>query len=304
MTRAVAATVAAIGLAGCVFTPGKSSTPGGGNATIVDDDVPTFSAGTLDGLTVDALGVLAPDAFVLGGLHARGFIAKLVTATTTYADLTPQILGTVAGEPYGDLPVPDWLTNRPYGLGITGSNTDNFTVVYDGEIYLAAGPTTLQLVADDFGFFEIDLGAITPAIHSAFNATPIPEITITPPSAGWYPIHGAMCDGGGDASMILSTVSNGVVTPITADQLRADVTSAAGAVVVASDDRVLATLEPGSSIEASLAAQTFTNISPYDLENIGSYEYSLRFGGQLRVDTAESYTFAVDVGTDLGDYVR
>src|SRR5262249_35547760 len=162
-----------------------------------------------------------------------------------------------------------------------------FTVVYDGEIYLDDGPTTLVLAADDDAFFDIDLGAIQPTLRAHVNDTPLHTLTITPPAAGWYPVRGAMSEGGGNAAVVLGTLVGSTGTPISADHMRARVTSAPGAMVVAASDPLFETLQPGSSIEPTLVDTTWQYAPPtYDLFGIGGSQYALRYSAQLRIETS------------------
>ncbi len=285
-------------LAGCTFTHGVDQ-PGGGNATIVDDTAADFAAGTPSELTVDPLGLLAPEAYQRGGLHARGYTTTGVTTTTTWDDLTPALLGPLAGEGYGAVPA-DWMYDHPYGLGLV-SRTDNFTVVYDGELYLPEGPTTLQLDVDDAGFFDIDLGAIRTTMRATVGTA---QVTVTPPAAGWYAVRGAMSEISGKARFVVSTVAQNVATPIAGDRLRARVTTAQGAIVAGAYDRIFVGLSPTTSAESQLVTRDFAGQAPaYDLFGVGT-NFALRYVGQLRIDAPGTYTFALDVGPDLDDYTR
>lgn len=283
-------------LTACAYTRGQIEPPRG--EVIVDDTAADFSAGALVDAVVDPLGLVVPDAFALGGLHARAYLGSQVTAATTWTDL---VLGAPVGERYGELPVTNWGGDRPYGLGLTAAHVDNFTVVYDGEIYLDEGATSLALAANGQGFIELDLGAVRPSLHAHFNDPTPATITVSIPSGGWYPIRGAVSDTGGAAWFILSTPA-GSITP---DRLRARISAAHGVAVVGAADRIFSTLQPGSSVEPTLAQRDWTNVAPsYDLYGVGASNYALRFGGQLRVDVAEPYTFALDYGNDANDYVR
>src|SRR5438552_209607 len=86
-------------LAGCAFHAGA---PGDDHptTTIVDDTMADFAAGAASELVVDPLGQLAPEAYALGGLHARGYGKSGITSTTTWADVLALDLGKVLGERY------------------------------------------------------------------------------------------------------------------------------------------------------------------------------------------------------------
>lgn len=285
-------------VAGCGFTHGTAPVAGTPIA-IVDDTAADFAAGAPTDATIDPLGLVAPDAFARGGLHARAFTTWNITAATTWDQLTPDLLGPQAGERYGEVPATSWEYDRPYGLGLA-NRTDWFTVVYDGEIYLPAGTTVLSLVADDLGFFEI-AGNL---VRGKAGTTPAP-VPVTVEAAGWYPIRGAMSEYSGTARFVLSTVDGGIATPIRADRLRARVTAAHGAIVVGADDRMLQDLQAGSSVEAQLVDTRWAALPPsYDLHGISGGDYSLRYAAQLRIDVAGTYVFTFDLGGSAGDYAR
>jgi hypothetical protein len=285
-------------LAGCNFTHGVDPSIGP-SVAVVDDSAADFAAGMPSELTVDSLGLLAPEAYQRGGLHAQGYATYGITTTTTWADLTPALLGPLAGEAYGSVPA-NWSYDRPYGLGL--NRTDYFTVVYDGELYLPDGPTTLQLDADDVGFFEVDLGAIRTTVRATYNAPG--QITVTPPGAGWYPVRGAMSELSYTARFVVSTVAQAVATPITGDRLRARVTNAQGAMVAGAYDRIFVGLSPTTSADSQLVTRDFGGQAPsYDLLGVGT-SFALRYSAQLRIDAQGTYTFALDAGPDLNDYTR
>lgn len=293
-------------IAACRFSPLPAAAPDAAAAQIVDDTAADFLAGSGDGAVVDPLGLLVPEAYAPGGLHARAYTGALVTSTTTWDELQAALpTATQVGEAYGVIPA-DWGGDRPHGLGLTSS--DNFTIVVDGEVHLA-GPTTLQLFADDDGFVELDLGAIRPLLRSSYSDATAATVTITPPHPGWYPIRGAMSENNGNAKLALGIAGAGAVAaPITADVLRARATDAQGLVVSGATDRMLASVVPATSVETQLARDWGTNKAPsYDLGASGqdlSHDFSLRFAGQLRIDAAGAYAFGFDVGTELGDYAR
>src|SRR5438270_10862523 len=103
-------------VAACGFAPGVPATPGA--AQIIDDTAADFAAGTLDDIAIDPLGLLAPDAYIAGGLHARGFVTTPVGPTTSYTDLTPAVLGAQFGVRYREPPIIDWVGVYPFALGL------------------------------------------------------------------------------------------------------------------------------------------------------------------------------------------
>jgi len=292
----------ALVLAGCAFEP-RAAEHVPVTATLVDDTAADFMAGQGSDIAIDPLGLLVPDAFITGGLHARSYpVVNNFDDTVTWDSLQP-LLGTMIGERYGEAPITNWGGDRPYSLGL--NTTDYFTVTYDGEIYLPAGPTTLQLVADDQGFIEIDLGAVKPLLRAHYNDPQAATLTVTPPAAGWYPVRGVIVETYGNAYFQLSTVDGGTATLFDPAHLRARVTDAHGITVAGAADRLFAQPISVPSIEPTLVDRTFDNVPPsYDFYGVGATNHALRYAGQLRVDTAEPYTFTIDNGTDATHHAR
>ena len=288
-------------LAGCSFSA-RGAHPGDGGAitTIVDDTASDFAAGTRTDTAVDPLGLLVPEAYI-AGLHARSYGSITIDDTTTWETLG---LPAMIGERYGELPTQNWGGDRPYSLGLTGGG-DYFTITYEGEIHLD-GATTLQLAADDRGFVQIDLGTGMPAILRAhYNDNPLATLAITPPAAGWYPIHGVLSETYGSAYFQLATMTGSTATPIDGGSLRTRVTDAHGITVVGSQDRIFTHPISATSIEASLVDRTWNGTVPsYDLQNIQNNDHVLRYAGQLRADADEDVTFALDSGSSTQAYAR
>jgi hypothetical protein len=295
-------------VAACGFTRGAPDDRGNGSATILDDTAADFSAGTMLDFSVDPLGLLVPVAVERAGMHARAYTTHAVTATTTWADLTDALLGPMAGERYGELPVTDWQYDRPHGVGLTAANDDAFTIVYDGQISLGAGATTVAVACDDFGFLEIEVDGVWTTAHCAWTDIAVATLAVSTTAAGWYPIRGAMSEGGGSAHFLVSTIDGtGMAHPITADAMRVDVTTAQGAMVIGAGDRILYAVQPTTSVEHDLIDADFASGPPtYDLPNVFNTggNFALRYAAQLRVDTEGTYVFAVDPGTEAGDYER
>ena len=64
----------ALVLAGCAFQP-RAVEQQSTTTTLVDDTAADFMAGQRSDVAVDPLGMLVPDAFIGGGLHARSYAA-------------------------------------------------------------------------------------------------------------------------------------------------------------------------------------------------------------------------------------
>lgn len=269
---------------GCSF----STTIGGDDVveqtrTLVDDALDDGTA--IDG--VAAAGTLEPDGFVLGGLHARGFQTGLVDNGEDFTKvLADAAAATETGAGYAQVPA-NWTNSRPRGLGITLDS--GFSVIYDGEILLPKGEVTFEVNVDDRGLVEVH-GAVIANTGAA---------TFTVPEPGWYPIRAAMTEDAGNARLAMTLVQGQVRTPVDAARLRARVTTAPGLVVTAYDNQGFVG-ERGHATRPTIDEAFGVLAPPYDLT--ASFDrFSLRFAGQLRIDTAGTYTFAADLGDDGND---
>ena len=284
-------------LAGCSFSAKGAHAgddDGGSMTTLVDDSAADFMAGTRTDIAVDSLGLLVPEGFI-SGLHARSYGVITIDDNTTWEGLTAN-LPAMIGERYGEMPTASWGGDRPYSLGLT-TGGDNFSVVYDGEIYLA-GATTLQLTADDRGFIQLDLGTTKPYLRAHYNDATPPSLALIPAAPGWYPIHGAMVETYGSASFQLAQTTGTLM-------LRSRVTDARGITVVGAQDRIFTHPLSATSIEPQLLDRTWNGTVPsYDLQNIQNNDHSLRYAGQLRIDRDSDVTFALDEGGAAQHYAR
>ncbi len=292
---------------GCGFTiapsGGDDGIPEGRRITVTDDTEPEFAdnGGLIDGV-VAARGALEPHAYVVGGLKARGFAGNHVNDTRTYDEVVTAA-GTQLGFGYRHVPA-DWsLTpaNRPRGIGILG--TDQYTILFTGEILLPQGTVKLLTNADDRVIIQIALDGVTwgPRLFShQADAT----LDITVPVAGWYPFRAAYGQAGGDADWSLSYTQLGAgKTTIDATRLRARVTAEPGLVASAFEGKAL--MAPRGESGVTTVDENYGVGPPsHDLPIIVSDQYSLRFAGQVRIDTPGAYTFTVDIGAEAFDVYR
>ena len=274
-----------LGLAACSFSTtidGADDEPGI-LQTITDD---MFADGAVqDG--VIANGRIEPDGFVLGGLHARAFQSGLVDAGEDFTKvLADAAAATQTGAGYAQVPL-DWGGSRPHGLGLMLDI--GFSVLYDGEILLPKGETSLEVDVDDRALVEV-LGTV------AVNTQ---TITFTVPEAGWYPIRAAMTEDTGNARLVMTIVQGPERTVVGAARLRSRVTNAPGVLVYAFDGQGFVG-ERGHTARPTIDEAFSVLAPPYDL-TASSDRFSLRFAGQLRIDTQDTYTFAAALGTDTND---
>jgi len=280
------------GVAACSFSTTIDNAPDDGQTLTITDD--TFGDGTVtDGV---AAGTVEPDGFVLGGLHARAFQSALVDNGEDFAKvLADAAAATQLGAGYAQVPT-NWAGGRPRGLGLTADST--FSVVYDGELLLPSGEVTLEAQVDDRGLVQVALDPATPTVFGPLLAN-TSSITFTVPAAGWYPIRAAMTEDSGNARFVLTIVQGQVRTTVDAARLRARVTSSPGLLVYAWDGQGFVG-ERGQTSRPTIKEAFGISAPPYDLT--ASFDrFSLRFAGQLRIDTAGTYVFGATLGIDTND---
>lgn len=279
-------------IAGCAYTPpsgGGDDTPGETIITIVDDTEGDFAGSPelVDGL-ITPEGTIEPEAYVLGGLRARAFAGKLFDATATSFDLLDATILTATpfGRGYAQLPA-NWGNARPLGLSLVTS--DDFTIYYDGEIELVAGPNTLAMDADDAGILEVTIDG-TP--HFLLDASAgRRSIVVDAPNAGWYPYRVAVAEGGGNARLSITLAD--VLDPT---KFRARVTNRPG-LIGHLYEHGHTTLLGTAGVDSF--AGSFGQLAPaYDLPAPALGNYDLRLVGQIKIDVAGSWTFEVVPSAD------
>jgi len=304
----IGALACGLALGACGFSvAGGGDGDGGtvpGEVVLVDDTAADFAANvTLKDAVIAPRGVIEPAAFVLGGLHARAYDGNLLGDSDTWDTAVAEAAGKdLLGEGYRQVPA-DWaatVPNRPRGLGIPG--TDNWTVHYDGEILLPAGTVALELDANERAIAYVALDGTTFGPRLFSKDSPQQQM-LDVPAAGWYPIRIAMSPGGGAADLAVTLrPAFGSAIVVDGARLRARVTAAPGLLVFAFGDRALS-VPLGESAVATAAGSFGTAAPALDL-GVPADLFSLRYAGQLRIDTAGTYTFAVDVGADTSDGYR
>ncbi len=283
-------------LAGCGFSlqiGGDDQIPEGRPISIVDDVHDDF-AGTRFETTIATRGAIEPDAFVMNGLHARGF-QNTFDSGASYAEAAAAATNLV-GQGYHQVPFrfDSAGSSRPHGLGIT---YEPFIVLYDGEIYLPAGMVDIEVDADDRCAVEIMLDGTTwtDSMKDAYN-TANPHTVIDVPAAGWYPIRAAFHQGYGSSWFdIYYTPAGGTRIHVDANQTRARVTDANGLIVDAFQARAM--VRSFGTTAVSTVNQDFGySAPPFDLSIPGD-DFALRYLGQLRIDDPGMYTFSADSST-------
>jgi hypothetical protein len=205
-----------VALASCSFRTNSASTDAADTASLIDDTAADFIAdATLVDGVIDPSGAIVPEAFVVGGFHARSYLGNLVKNQASWTGLeTAAAAAGLRGEAYAQLPA-DWTTSHPRGLSL--NTDDNFTVLYDGELAVPAGDHTVSVDVDDNALVQIGTLVATAQVSVA-------TLAIHFDTAGWIPVRMAVGETGGNARLVVKLDGN-AITPA---QTRAPVSDAHG----------------------------------------------------------------------------
>lgn len=259
-------------------------------ATWRDDTAADFAqpGATLTDAVIEAPGAIGPTPYLTGAWRSVGI------PDARFAGVDAASWGALAGAPTagtGFLHVAgfDVWTDPPRGVDLAAA--DDVTVAFEGEIYLEAGSWQFALYADDVGFVELDDGGgFTRLVAAAAPDGGQGQRTIA--ADGWYPIRGAVADAGGPMQAYLQAGGPAAGTDpgwIPPERMRTSVADLAGLVVDGFDDPYTHFATASELRAAPLGAMTFDN----DLA-VGDGSWSLRYGGQVRVDVAGTYAFHLD----------
>ncbi len=273
---------------------GDDQVPEGRRVSIIDDTADDF-VGTRTDTTIAARGSIEPEAFILGGLHARAYDDDFPhgsTYTRAIAEVTDKL-----GRGYRQVPFRYENTGvaRPRGLSI---GIGDFSILYDGEIRLPAGEVTFEVACDDSCALELMLDGATwtESLIDTYNGTD-PSRTYTVPADGWYPIRAAFTQGCCSSFFdVHFTPAGGTRTHLDENHTRARVTDASGLFVDVFQIRAMV------NRLGHLAVDTIDHdfgvlAPPFDLSNMPSNDFTLRHVGQLRIDEPGAYTFTANSST-------
>ncbi len=293
----------AVATAGCSFAPsgpgGSGDAPGvqPGHGQIVDDTVADFSGDLGSGAVVAARGAIEMSASVGGGLHARACDQNQINndPTLTFAALETKCTA-LLGSGYAQTPRDYGNNDRPRGLGL--ASNDRFTILYDGEIFLAAGSGSVSFDVDDSVLAEVDDG--TAAGSAGFANLSKLTVPVAPNGSGFYPIRVAWSEQDNNARLVITQtpLPAGVTQPI----LRAPVTTAPG--VTASQAGFDWTNPQGTTSLPTLDAQFHRASPPFDVQDNPPADYVVRFVGQVLIDHDGPHTFAVATDGGAGSFER
>jgi len=270
---------------------GSGDPPDGGPAsgTWTSDSAQDFGAGgyVANASVIDPRGSIEPVAYYTGGLLESASPMSFSSGAGADWAQVSAFPSTGARSLARNTDV-GWGSGVPAGVGLTTS--DNWTLRVEGEIWLDAGDWSFYAYFDDHGFVDLDDGGGWKRVVSA----DFPNEASGPfhaSASGWYPIRWAVSDTGGNASMRVRYQGPGVSQPssISHNKMRARVDGLTGLAEFAFDgdrfdgDRAI-------TIDAvSPANDDWAGGAPKDLEITGTDDWSLRWVGQWRVETAGTY---------------
>lgn len=257
----------------------------------VDDLAADFMGGTLTDAVVEDFGAIAPRAYFTGGLRV---VASDTTAfpdavTATWAQIMAMTV-TPSVAPARSL-TRDWGSGTPAGLGLTAG--DDLTMIYTGEIFLEAGAWSFFVRADDRVFLELaPIGSSTFARIASANWPAEATGMFTAATTGWYPLRMAHAEQAGATQLRVEASGPGVARgPVSRHRLRFPVSGVTGLAVTGFDDRRMLGDQATSIDRAGPAGANWNNDRPADLGVTTADDFSVRWAGQLRVDTGGAFTF-------------
>jgi subtilisin-like proprotein convertase family protein len=258
-----------------------------------EDTTPAdFTGGALTDSVIEPWGAIAPRAYYTGGLRVRGSDTYIFTngATGTWAAVEAAI--TTSAVAPGRTINFDWIAGTPAGVGLT--SPDDFTLGYDGEIYLEAGTWTFYVLADDHGFLELAPPGTTAFVRVASeNWMTEATGTFTASADGWYPVRFAFCEQGGSAQIRveMSGPSMPSRAPVPRHRLRFSASGMDGLAVAGFDDSKLLGDSQAAIDRTMPAARNYGTGQPADLGITAADDFSVRWSGQLRIDVVGDYVF-------------
>lgn len=257
----------------------------------VHDEAEDFAAGTLTEAVVDARGAITPVAYHTGGLRVVAADGQFFTDGTTalWADVEAMTMtgrGSVARALAAD-----YVAGTPQGVGL--ASPDNWTMAYDGEIYLDAGAWTFYLLADDHAFLDLaspGTASFTRVASANWSTEATAAYTVV--AAGWHPIRIAHAEQAGNALLrVEAAAPGGARAPLSRHRLRFRADALRGLTVTAYDDARLLGPHAASLHDSGLVDVDWGDGAPADLGLADADWFSVRWAGQLWIEVAGDYAF-------------
>lgn len=238
------------------------------------------------GAAIDRRGALEPYAYYTGGVIVRGAAGAITSSAATWDQVAAfSATPVVAIARSTDV---SWSSAAPPGVGLVDGN--DWSLRFEGEIWLEAGDWTFSMLADDHGFLDVDRGGGFARVASADypdEASGVVQVA----AADWFPIRWVASDDLGNASMRVRLQGPGVPAAIAIPRhrLRARVDMLDGLVLTGFAGERLAG-RPETTIDAVAPADVDWNLgAPLDLGLTRVDDFSTRWSGQVLIEVEGTY---------------
>lgn len=238
-------------------------------------------------VTIEPGGMLTQAAYAYGGLLVHGLADTELWSTTTP---TPMDFGASAGVTASGAAL--WTGERFDTIDADFTNIgvdDNgrFSLWLEGEVYLDANDV-LMLDADGAGFLDLFMnGAWQQLLVGKSDGQHTSPAIAT---AGWYPIRLGYGEGGAGGHLDVRHGPSGTLLPFTRDRLRADVSAVHGTMRLEFYRQIFGGSHDNLVPPISHLEETDLIASLPPLE---TYDWSMRWYGQVHIDQPGTYTFVV-----------
>jgi subtilisin-like proprotein convertase family protein len=238
-------------------------------------------------VTIEPSGMLTQAAYAYGGLLVHGLpdMELWSPATPTPMDWDASAGVTSSGAALWTGEYFDTISADFTNLGI--ADTGTFSLWLEGEVYLDANDVLL-LDADGAGFVDLYIDGAWQQLLVGKSDGPHTSAPLA--TAGWYPIRIGYGQGGASGHLDVRHGTNATLVPFTRDRLRTDVSAVHGTMRLEYYRQIFGgahdNLEPPISHleEADLIAS---------LPQLETYDWSMRWYGQVHIDEPGTYTFVV-----------
>jgi hypothetical protein len=241
------------------------------------DSAAEFAAGGQLQGTLDPDGAVSAQRYLTGALRMRG--ANRLNAVDTRTAEWTKVSAAPDGTGFVRSIYQMWQDGIPPGAGV--ERADDFTVWFDGELFLEQGDWQLRLHCDDEGF--LDLAPPGGAFARVVDSTYLAAVTVTfkAPVTGWYAMRGAVKDQTQFAHYLLEA-GRDHPRRIEPERMRVAIGELRGVLVEGFDEPFL--LAPRAVKLVSDVGGDLGTSPPADLGLGADAQWSLRYAGMFYVD--------------------
>ncbi len=257
--------------------------------TWVQDTEADFAPGLSTGSVVTPWNTVEPQAFapgwILRGKAGAAFSDENALDFASLDNPTDRSLATSIAFQQS-FQAPAWISNV----------TDPFTVWAEGQLFLGMGQHQFRATCDDRGVFAVKLTNDFAKVVSCNYTNGTQTGSIDVPTTGWYPIRFAWTDNLLGASFLMDhrKPSSAGFVAIASDEMRSDVTLEANANQLGFDQIGMLGLTGSRLWSRSVAEENFGTSASPNLGITQNTRWSSRWVGQVRLEAAGAYSFAVN----------